>query len=344
MPVFAEHALHIMVGWNDTYLANHIHRFDAMPIAAARTNEVAAGAAVGSISYILWFVAILVSAVGTGSTAIISRAIGAKHRSLANSICGQSISLGIIIGLFAGAAMFIFARAHRRRDGPQRRRASVRVSVPAHPRDLDAVLDGDVHGQPLPARRRRHAHAGDHDDRRRHHQHVLQLLDDLRLVRHAAAGLRRHRRGDRDRVRRRRRHPVLRAGRRPRRHPAVPAPHAPHWHNLKRLLRIGIPGGVADMLHWVGNFGVLLLVNQMGPAQGNAATASRSASSASSYMTGFAVATAAATMVGQSLGMRYLHRATRSAYVGYAVGGGIMVTAGIGFILFGNIRPMLFTR
>ena len=26
-PVFAEHALHILVGWNDTYLANHIHQY-----------------------------------------------------------------------------------------------------------------------------------------------------------------------------------------------------------------------------------------------------------------------------------------------------------------------------
>src|SRR4051812_13039758 len=70
-PVFAEHALHILVGWNDTYLANHIHRYQ-IATDLTRADETAAGAAVGTMSYILWFLGLLVSAVGTGSTAIIA--------------------------------------------------------------------------------------------------------------------------------------------------------------------------------------------------------------------------------------------------------------------------------
>src|SRR5678815_2896071 len=108
MPVFAEHALHILVGWNDTYLANHVHRYH-VATDLTRADETAAGAAVGTMAYILWFTGLLVSAVGSGATAIIARAIGAKHRSLANSICGQSISLAGIIGVVAGTLMFIFA-------------------------------------------------------------------------------------------------------------------------------------------------------------------------------------------------------------------------------------------
>ena len=61
-------------------------------------------------------------------------------------------------------------------------------------------------------------------------------------------------------------------------------------------------------------------------------------------MRGFAVATAAATMVGQSLGMNKPDRAQRSALVSYALGGGIMVVVGIGFIFFGRIGADLFSE
>ena len=54
-------------------------------------------------------------------------------------------------------------------------------------------------------------------------------------------------------------------------------------------------------------------------------------------MAGFAVATAAATMVGQALGMRDPNRAKRAAYLNYAVGGGFMTLCGICFIFFGQI-------
>src|SRR5438067_4896471 len=81
MPVMAEQVLHMLVGLTDTYLANHL------------PNEAAAAtAAVGTISYILWFIGLIVGAIGAGSTAIIARAKGARHRSLANSVAGQSVS------------------------------------------------------------------------------------------------------------------------------------------------------------------------------------------------------------------------------------------------------------
>jgi Na+-driven multidrug efflux pump len=47
-----------------------------------------------------------------------------------------------------------------------------------------------------------------------------------------------------------------------------------------------------------------------------------------------AVATAAATVVGQSLGMRNPLRATRAAHLSYVIGGGLMSIAGVCFILF----------
>src|SRR4051794_11010632 len=72
LPVLAEHVLHMAVGWNDTYLANHLPQ-----------DKAAAGAAVGTIQYFFWFLGLFAGAIGTGSTAIIARAIGARHRRLA---------------------------------------------------------------------------------------------------------------------------------------------------------------------------------------------------------------------------------------------------------------------
>src|SRR5271154_28767 len=70
-PVWIEQILHMFVGLNDTYLANHLpsHAADA-------------GAAVGTITYFLWFIGLLVASIGAGSTALIARAKGAMHRSL----------------------------------------------------------------------------------------------------------------------------------------------------------------------------------------------------------------------------------------------------------------------
>src|ERR687897_797165 len=75
-PVLAEHALHILVGLTDTYLANHLER-----------SKAEATAAVGTVGYIFWFIGLFAGAVGTGSTAIIAREVGARHRRRANSVC-----------------------------------------------------------------------------------------------------------------------------------------------------------------------------------------------------------------------------------------------------------------
>lgn len=60
-PVWVEQVLHMLVGLNDTYLANHL------PAHAAD-----AGAAVGTVTYFLWFIGLMVSSIGAGSTALIS--------------------------------------------------------------------------------------------------------------------------------------------------------------------------------------------------------------------------------------------------------------------------------
>src|SRR4051812_1695579 len=107
VPVLAENVLHLFVGLTDTYLANHLPDTPNLRPAAA--------SAVGTISYLLWFIGLIVGAIATGSTALIARAVGARHRSLANSVCGQSVLLAILLGcvlaifLYVGADQLVLA-------------------------------------------------------------------------------------------------------------------------------------------------------------------------------------------------------------------------------------------
>src|SRR5688572_20536898 len=98
-PVVAEHFLHIGVSVTDTALANYLP-----------TNAPEAAAAVGNVGYIFWFIGLFSGAIGTGSTAIIAREVGAKHRRRANSVCGQSILFAAICGVGLGLFLFVFAR------------------------------------------------------------------------------------------------------------------------------------------------------------------------------------------------------------------------------------------
>src|SRR3984957_14488865 len=94
-PVWVEQVLHMLVGLNDTYLANHLpqHAADA-------------GAAVGTVTYFLWLIGLLVSSIGAGSTALIARAKGARHKSLSNKVAGQSVSAALILGAICGLILF----------------------------------------------------------------------------------------------------------------------------------------------------------------------------------------------------------------------------------------------
>src|SRR3954454_24446009 len=98
LPVLAEHTLHIVVGLNDTYLASHLP-----------THAAESAAAVGNVGYIFWFMGLFAGAIGTGSTAIIAREIGAKHRRRANSACGQSMLFAAMVGLALGLLLYVFA-------------------------------------------------------------------------------------------------------------------------------------------------------------------------------------------------------------------------------------------
>jgi putative MATE family efflux protein len=110
-----------------------------------------------------------------------------------------------------------------------------------------------------------------------------------------------------------------------------------HWHTMKRLLKVGLPSGTEGLISWIANFGVVIIIN--GIDRTNAAAAAHINAiriESLSFMTGLAVATACATMVGQSLGAKDPQRARRSAFLGYAVGGGAMILMGVLFMVFSH--------
>lgn len=334
LPVFAEHSLHILVGMNDGYLANHLHHYDAAT-AATRFDENAAGAAVGTMSYFLWFVGLLVSGVATGSTAIISRAIGAKHRRLANSVCGQSILLAGGFGVVSGICMYFAADFMARISGlaPEAHHYAflylriLSISLPLSM--IMFVANACLRG------------AGDTLSP----AITMCTVDIINMafsfgLTYGWCGLPKmgfvgiawgttiaYLSGGIIQL------CVLGSGRggiRLFRHRLLP-----NLPNMRRILRIGLPGGAADILQWIANYVVVFSINTMGAIQGNAHNLAVRVESMS-FMMGFAISVAVTTMVGQSLGMGQPRRAFRSALVAYAVGGGFMVFCGLMFIFFGK--------
>jgi putative MATE family efflux protein len=115
----------------------------------------------------------------------------------------------------------------------------------------------------------------------------------------------------------------------------------PDWSLIRRLLRIGIPGGV-DILSIVGcQLWFLALINALGDLASSAhGVALRIESMA--YLPGEAFSVAAATLAGQFLGARDYHRAGRSVLMACLVGGGLMVAAGLLFYLRADSLVWIF--
>ena len=344
LPVLAEHSLHIGVGITDTYLANHLVASDGLAGAAldaVRSANAASGAAVGSITYITWFIGLLVTSVGTGSTAIIARATGARHRRLANKVTGQSISAALVLGCVFAAIVYFFS--------PQiARLADLKPEASAYFQSYLRIL---VFG--LPAATVMFTAnsclrgAGDTVT-----PAVAMIVVDVVNVllsfsltyglwgmpnlgfdgiaigttcAYLAGGVMQF--------------IVLLSGRGKLRlflHRLKP-----DWTMLRRILRIGLPSGAEGMLQWAANFGVLAAVNNMSDAAAAAHSTAIKVESLS-YMSGFAFGIATAAMVGQSLGMKSARRAWRVAYLGYAVGGLVMTILGIAFVAFSHFWANLF--
>lgn len=90
---FLGQVLNFLVGSVDTALAGRL--------------SVEATNAIGVAAYFGWLFGIVFMAVGNGSTALIARAIGARHKRLANAALGQSMLLAAGAGVAMGILIFV---------------------------------------------------------------------------------------------------------------------------------------------------------------------------------------------------------------------------------------------
>lgn len=96
-PVFAESVLNSLVGLTDTILA------------AGMNDGGAAADAVAAASYGLWFVGLVVAAIGVGATALVSRATGAGRKAVSDAAVGQTMLLALTVGVVVGVGVALLA-------------------------------------------------------------------------------------------------------------------------------------------------------------------------------------------------------------------------------------------
>ena len=95
-----EQIMAFMVGTIDLSLAGHLD---------PRSLQIAATDALGVTSYVTWLMAMFHMAIGTGATALISRAIGGQHRRLAKAALGQALLLAVTSGLIVAVMIYWLA-------------------------------------------------------------------------------------------------------------------------------------------------------------------------------------------------------------------------------------------
>ena len=328
MPALAEQSLVMLVGFSDTLLTG-------------RYLEEQHLAAIGLMSYLLWFFHTLFQTVGIGALAMVARYVGAGDLATARRVTHQAILLGAAFALvvFLGVALFseqLVAVMQLQGESAELAARFVRGQLPALPLVMlqgvgiyclrgagDMMAGLRVMGTvnlvnvalswslvrglgPLPQLGWDGLVIGTCCG-----ESVGGLMALWFLVR-GRAGLKLEWSGLR-----------------------------PDGELIQRMLRIGVPGG-ADMLLMVAcHLAFLGMINHLGDLAAAAHGVAVRIESLS-YLPGAAFQMAAATLAGQFLGARDPRRAARSVLMACAVGGGIMVTAGLSFYFLASPLTWLF--
>jgi putative MATE family efflux protein len=343
-PIMVESALNSLVGLTDTTLAARL------PEGEAATD------AIGGASYMMWFIGLIIMAMGVGATALISRSMGKGRLAVANAALGQTLLLAVTIGGATGAFIALIAPYLP---------AIIGLSPEAAPmftqymRIIAAGVPfmGILFAGIACAR-------GAGDSVRPLHAMVLRnvvnifvsfalcgvdigyttVTDDgpvtTTLLRNpfefdlgvlgialgtvigdaVGAGVILWMAGRGVWGIRLRRARIL-----------------PHWHTVRRLVRLGVPNFLETLGMWFGNFLILLIVGRLaldaaGGMVGSHIVAIRIESF--SFLPGFAMGMAAATLAGQYLGAGSPGRAIRAVLICALIGGGFMGFIGLLFVLF----------
>jgi Na+-driven multidrug efflux pump len=117
----------------------------------------------------------------------------------------------------------------------------------------------------------------------------------------------------------------------------------PHWHTMRRLVAQAIPNFLETLGMWAGNFLVLMMVGWMASPGllGSHIVAIRI--EAVSFLPGFAMSIAAATLVGQWLGAGSAKMAEKAAWVCASIASAFMGLMGGVLIIFSKPVTGLFT-
>jgi putative MATE family efflux protein len=93
LPVLAEESLTLLVGYTDWWLAGHFLKGDEYK------------AAMGLMSYMMWLLPSLFAALAIGATAMVSRFVGADDRQKAEHVTNQAVLVGVAFTVVAGLAL-----------------------------------------------------------------------------------------------------------------------------------------------------------------------------------------------------------------------------------------------
>ncbi|MCL7454100.1 MAG: MATE family efflux transporter [Anaerolineae bacterium] len=107
----------------------------------------------------------------------------------------------------------------------------------------------------------------------------------------------------------------------------------PDWDMIRRILHVGLPTGMEQVLMRTGQMVFARILAEMGMVTYAAQQVAINALSIS-FMPGFGFALAATTLVGQGLGAEDPEGAERRGYVAYRMGAGLMTVIGLAIVMF----------
>ncbi len=117
----------------------------------------------------------------------------------------------------------------------------------------------------------------------------------------------------------------------------------PHGHTIRRLIKVGFPNFLETSGMWMGNFLTVLMVGWMGNELLHGAHIVAIRVEAFSFLPGFAMATAAATLAGQYLGAGDPELARRAVIRCVLIASVIMGMFGLAFVAFPVFVVSLFS-
>lgn len=327
-----EQFMAFFVGFVDTALAGRLPA-EAVPA----TN------AMGVAAYVMWLMGLFQGAVGVGALAVISRAVGARHRREANAALGQSLMLAMIWGTAMAVVFVIIAPVFGWMFGLEGRAhelSTLYLRLLAMMIPFMAVLfigsaclrgAGDTRSPFLVMGVVNAVNIG---------LSVLLVLGPEPIGGHGMAGiaigtmaawfvgallmvalLLRGRGGLKLHLHR------------------LP----PQARMIRRIVRVSWPNLAESLMFWIGNAVIVYIVGHLPQANALGAHVIVIRIEALSFLPGFAFGQAAATLAGQYLGANDAHKASRAVWVCWAYGASVMTTLGLLFILIPEIFVWMMT-